>query len=118
MIFDIDELTKEEQEEIKQLYSDFKKTMLDASEKYKKLREFRPEGDCQEDPPDDINMYTQFELLSDIFSSIRQDDLRLLTHNNIKKSFMSGNEHDSWYDVELVEARDQLQIRYEKFLFS
>lgn len=117
MIFDKNDLTKENQKEIKSAYDSFRNSMLIASEQFKRLRQFIPEGDCSEDPPDNINMYTQFELLEDIFSGIKRDELLFLSHADIEKRFTSGKESDIWYDVELVEARDQIQINYERMMF-
>lgn len=117
MIFDKDDFGDNEQE-IKENYDGFKNNMISAFEYFKRLRHFKPEGDCQEEPPDNINMYTQFELLEDIFESISRDELLILPTKEIRKRFDSHDEYDEWYCVDLIEARDQIQIDYEKFFFS
>ncbi len=118
MIFDKDELTKEGKEEVEAAYSGFKESMLKAYDYFKKLRSMMPEGDCQDETPDNINMYTKFELLNDIFDSVKEDKLRILSDKEIQKRFESKKEYDEWYCVDLVKARNQIQIEYEKFWFG
>lgn len=117
MIFDRDDYGDEEQQ-IRESYDGFKSNMLSAFEYFKKLRHFKPEGDCQEEPPDNINMYTQYEMLEGIFESISRDELLILPAKEIHRRFGSKDEYDEWYCVDLVEARDQMQIDYENFFFG
>lgn len=118
MIFNKDDLTREERKDAELAYAGFKESMLKAYDYFKELRELMPEGDCREEPPDDINMYTRFEMLDDIFSSIKQDELHILSGKDIEKRFESKEEYDEWYCVDLVKARNQIQIDYENFWFA
>lgn len=118
MIFNKDDLTKEEKEQAESAYAGFKESMLKAYGHFKELRELMPEGDCREEPPDDINMYTRFEMLDDIFDSVKKDELRILSDKEIEKRFESKKEYDEWYSVDLVKDRNQIQIDYENFWFA
>lgn len=117
MIFLKSDYTKEELSEITKAYNEFKNAMEIASTAFKVLREFRPEGDCDNEPPDDINQWTRFEDLEEIFSCQGRDELRIISAKEFETSYKTEKEHDTWYSKELVEVRDKIQSDYEKMMF-
>lgn len=93
-------------------------SMRKAKEAFKTLRKHQPEGDCQIAPPDDINLWTRYEDLDEIFSSLDYDSLKIISTEEFEKMYESGKESDTWYSKDAVDERDRMQSARERFLYG